>query len=90
MGTIYCLSNEKFERLSGPPDEIMLFCTASTTMARHKDVVDMTLFTMTSFDRHVANTLWLLRSFIRCLIGLILVAMDSLDDRGICGSHGNS
>ena len=26
-------------------------------MARHKDVVDLTLFTMTSFKRHIAKTL---------------------------------
>ena len=45
-------------------------------MSRHKDVVDLTLFIMTSFERHVAETLaasffiflLVLRSFLLSLL----------------------
>ena len=52
-----CLSNEKFERLSGPLDEIVLFCTVWQWHVIKTNVVDLTLFTMKSFERHVAKTL---------------------------------
>ena len=47
--------NQTFQRLSHPIDEIVVVFTASQSHAK-KDVGDMTLFTMTSFKRHVAKT----------------------------------
>ena len=48
----------------------------SITMAHHKDVVDLTLFTMTSFERHIAKTL--ATSFVHCSTGQICCNCDFL------------
>ena len=47
--------NQTFQRLSDPVDESVVVFTASQSHAK-KDVGVLTLFTMTSFKRHVAKT----------------------------------
>ena len=55
-----CLSNEKFERLSGPLDEIVLFCTNASSQW-HESIVYQTLLIMTSFNsRDMLPRRWLL------------------------------